>query len=292
MDLSVSDKKILWALSGNECAICKCKLVRKKDSGANVGQECHISSEKPNWPSKEFSRYEPNLTEDERNKSIYNAILLCANCHKVIDYPKSTQFTIEKLHRIKEEHEAEVDTAKKHPDDFKKEEERKEKVAQQIRLMQWKLPRKIEDAEYTGFADKFIVFDTSFVKDIDNLPLFKNSAFSYDYTDIKKAWNDFKNSVDKYSSEKLILYEVIKKYIIQKLNQDFDTESEINEGFYLSVYREIIVRAKGEISVYDYFYEPRPIQYGIETKYQLKYLQKAEPEKDGCVFSYQIFHIH
>ncbi|MFZ3058933.1 MAG: HNH endonuclease [Candidatus Methanoperedens sp.] len=108
MDLSVSDRKVFWALSGNECAICNCKLVRKKDSNTNVGEECHISSEKPDWPSKEFSRYEPSLEEDKRNKSVDNAILLCANCHKIIDNPEKTQYTIEALHEIKEKHEEDI----------------------------------------------------------------------------------------------------------------------------------------------------------------------------------------
>lgn len=108
MDLKVSDRKMLWASSGNKCAICKCKLVRKEQSSTNVGEECHISSENSDWPSKEFSRYELDLDEDKRNRNIDNAILLCSNCHKIIDNPKSTQFTIEALHQIKEKHEADV----------------------------------------------------------------------------------------------------------------------------------------------------------------------------------------
>ena len=114
-------------LSGNECALCKCKLVRKEDSNTNVGEECHISSEKPDWPSKEFSRYEPSLEDDKRNKNIDNAILLCANCHKIIDNPENTQCTIEELHQIKEKHEAEVKTWVNKSKDTKLEQERDKK---------------------------------------------------------------------------------------------------------------------------------------------------------------------
>lgn len=287
MNLSDSDRKTLWALANNMCALCKCILVQREKSDAiiiNIGDECHINTFKPDQQLRELSRYNPDLPDDER-ESYNNAILLCSNCHKKIDNRKGKKYTVNYLYELKDKHEAWVDFIKEHPDKFKKEEEgHKEKLMQQIQFMQRELPQKIEDVEYTGFADKFIVFDTLFIRDIDNLPLFKDSTFSYDCIDIKTAWNDFKNSVDTYSSEKQILYNIIKKYIIQKLNQDFNTESEIKEGFYLSVYREILVRAKGEISLYDYFHEPRPLQYGAETKHQLKYLQKAEPQKDGSIF--------
>lgn len=129
MNIKDSDRKKLWALSGNKCAICKCKLVRKEDSNTNVGEECHISSEKPDWPSKEFSRYEPDLEEDKRNKSIDNAILLCSNCHKIIDNPENTQYTIEELHRTKERHEADIE---KDPEVIKERDERRKQLQEWI----------------------------------------------------------------------------------------------------------------------------------------------------------------
>ena len=77
-------------------------------SDTNIGKECHISSHKPDHPSKEFSRYNPSLTDTERDKSYDNAIILCGVCHDIIDNPKNTQYTIEELHQIKEKHEAKV----------------------------------------------------------------------------------------------------------------------------------------------------------------------------------------
>jgi hypothetical protein len=58
--LAISEKtrKILWARSGNRCAICCCELVREEfitDPAAVVGDECHIISKKPGGPR--YERY-------------------------------------------------------------------------------------------------------------------------------------------------------------------------------------------------------------------------------------------
>lgn len=105
MELKASDRKKLWVLAAGKCSICKCNLFLK--DGTNIGVECHISSHKPDYPSKEFSRYIQSLTVDERDKSYDNAILLCSNCHKIIDDQKNIKYTIEVLHQIKEKHEKE-----------------------------------------------------------------------------------------------------------------------------------------------------------------------------------------
>lgn len=100
MAISDKDRRILWAKSGNMCAICKIELVKsnKNKEVYNIGEECHIVSSKPSGP-----RYEPNW----KDYDVYsNLILLCRNHHKTIDdvnnislYPK------EKLEVIKQEHE-------------------------------------------------------------------------------------------------------------------------------------------------------------------------------------------
>jgi hypothetical protein len=59
----------------------------------------HIKGEKPS-----SARYDANMTDDERN-AYHNLILLCPTCHKLIDDQPNT-YTVEGLHRIKEEHEA------------------------------------------------------------------------------------------------------------------------------------------------------------------------------------------
>lgn len=96
MELKASDRKKLWALAAGKCSLCKCNLFLK--DGKNIGKECHISSHKPDNPSNEFSRYDPHLRGDERNKNYDNAILLCGNCHNIIDNPENTQYTIKEKH--------------------------------------------------------------------------------------------------------------------------------------------------------------------------------------------------
>ena len=107
MGLYATDRKKLWGLAAAKCSICKCNLFLKDEGGTNIGKECHISSHRPNHPSKSFSRYDPSLTEDvERDRRYDNAILLCGKHHDVIDNPKNTEYTIEKLRQMKAEHEA------------------------------------------------------------------------------------------------------------------------------------------------------------------------------------------
>jgi hypothetical protein len=60
----------------------------------------------------------------EKNQG--NAILLCANCHKIIDNPENTKYTIEKLHQIKATHEAWI--AEKLEEDTKESMELKRRI--------------------------------------------------------------------------------------------------------------------------------------------------------------------
>ena len=126
MNLYALDRKKLWGLAAAKCSKCKGDLFLKEESDTNVGEECHVSSHKPNHPSESFSRYDSSLTEDERDKRYDNAILLCATCHKVIDNPESTEYTIEKLHQIKATHEAWV--AEKLEEDTKGSRELKRRI--------------------------------------------------------------------------------------------------------------------------------------------------------------------
>jgi hypothetical protein len=66
------------------------------DDPALVGENCHIESE--NGP-----RSNPAMSEDDRD-SYANLILLCRNHHRVID-TQELEYTVERLHQIKEEHE-------------------------------------------------------------------------------------------------------------------------------------------------------------------------------------------
>jgi len=101
-------------------------LFLEEEGNTNIGEESHISSHSPDIPSKSFSRYIHSLSDVERDKKYDNAILLCAKCHKVVDNPKNTKYTIEKLHQIKVEHEAWV--AKKLAEDTDESWELKKRV--------------------------------------------------------------------------------------------------------------------------------------------------------------------
>jgi hypothetical protein len=93
--LAISEKtrKMLWAKSGNRCAICKIELIteQKTDSNLNIGEECHIISSKSKGP-----RHKSNLNDYD---SFDNLILLCRNHHKEIDtlidsFPEEIKFLV------------------------------------------------------------------------------------------------------------------------------------------------------------------------------------------------------
>jgi 5-methylcytosine-specific restriction endonuclease McrA len=103
--MSITDKtrKILWARSGNKCTLCKSNLVTLKSEPYTpivVGEECHIISEAPNGPRHELL-YNYNYDNYE------NLLLLCSNCHKVVD-EQANYFTKPRLKEIKNNHEEEI----------------------------------------------------------------------------------------------------------------------------------------------------------------------------------------
>ena len=101
--ISVKDQKILCLNSGNRCAMPECHkgLVIPKtgnDPASIIGIIAHIKGENPT-----SARYDPEMTDKERN-CYDNLILVCSDCHKMIDDQPNT-YPVEKLHKIKEEHE-------------------------------------------------------------------------------------------------------------------------------------------------------------------------------------------
>ncbi|MCH5259229.1 MAG: HNH endonuclease [Lachnospiraceae bacterium] len=92
MSISAKDRKMLWALSGNKCAICSCPLVLKsQNSNHIIVEECHIVSSKQNGP-----RHREMLNYDIFD----NLILLCPKYHKIVDEDEET-YTESKLQKIK-----------------------------------------------------------------------------------------------------------------------------------------------------------------------------------------------
>lgn len=70
----------LDTLSGNQCASPNCtrKLIAR-DGETIVSKICHIEAASPDGP-----RYNENMTDDER-RHYNNLVLLCDECHRIID---------------------------------------------------------------------------------------------------------------------------------------------------------------------------------------------------------------
>jgi hypothetical protein len=101
--MSISDKtrKILWAKSGNRCAICRRELVidaTTANDDAVVGDECHIVSAKLQGP-----RFDDHYSSGRIDDSD-NLILLCRVHHKMIDDQCAT-YTVETLKTLRSKHE-------------------------------------------------------------------------------------------------------------------------------------------------------------------------------------------
>jgi hypothetical protein len=100
LDITDKTRKKLWAHSGNRCAICKRELVTDdtlNNAESIVGDECHIVARKLGGP-----RSDPAFPLNKLN-SYENLILLCKIHHKIIDDQEET-YTVEVLHKIKDEH--------------------------------------------------------------------------------------------------------------------------------------------------------------------------------------------
>lgn len=104
MSISNKDLKLLWGRSGNLCAICRCEL--SADSTATkashlVGEQAHIVGKRSE--GKKSPRSDSILTEEERDE-YHNLVLLCATHHTLIDKDVDS-YPIERLHKIKADHE-------------------------------------------------------------------------------------------------------------------------------------------------------------------------------------------
>ncbi len=91
----------LDTLSGNQCSNPNCtrKLIAR-DGETIISKICHIEAASPDGP-----RYNPHMTDDER-RHYENLILLCDECHSIIDNKeKEDQYPVELLKKWKRNHE-------------------------------------------------------------------------------------------------------------------------------------------------------------------------------------------
>jgi hypothetical protein len=99
----ITDVKLLFARSGNRCAFPKCTSpIAQGDT--LIGEICHIKGAKPGSARNDISQ-----TPGERH-GYANLILLCPTHHTVIDDDYVT-YTVERLHRMKANHESQVTPA-------------------------------------------------------------------------------------------------------------------------------------------------------------------------------------
>ena len=114
MSATYPTKLLLAHRSGDVCALPGCgrRLTPDSKSGGpvNLGEAAHIAGEHDGkGKAKRSARYDPNMTDEERNH-YNNLIYLCSACHTLIDaIPQGEQdYPVERLQQIKADHEAKV----------------------------------------------------------------------------------------------------------------------------------------------------------------------------------------
>ena len=101
MPVKETTKRIIWAKAAGKCSMCKKNLVMgDKSEGSThlIGEVAHIVAENPNGP-----RGESPLSLEQRNAE-NNLLLLCPDCHTLIDLNPDA-YPVERLLAIKAKHE-------------------------------------------------------------------------------------------------------------------------------------------------------------------------------------------
>ncbi len=101
-DYKNSTLKRLFQLSGNECAAPNCNSrLTARDGVTNIGKISHIEAASENGP-----RFNPDMSDDER-RHFENLILLCDECHTIIDNKDNEEeYPVDLLHSWKKDHES------------------------------------------------------------------------------------------------------------------------------------------------------------------------------------------
>lgn len=114
MSASYPIKLLLAYRSGDRCALPDCgrELSPDSENGGpiNVGEAAHIAGEHDGkGKAKKSARYDPNMTDEERNH-YNNLIYLCGTCHTKIDaIPQGEKdYPVDRLQELKKDHEQKV----------------------------------------------------------------------------------------------------------------------------------------------------------------------------------------
>ncbi len=103
-DYKEPTKKRLYTLSGNQCAHPTCtRMLIAKDGETIISKICHIEAASAGW-----ARHNPKMTDDER-RHFDNLILLCDECHSIIDNKTNEQkYPVSLLKQWKKDHESKM----------------------------------------------------------------------------------------------------------------------------------------------------------------------------------------
>lgn len=105
-DVKDNVRRLLYANSGNICAMYGCSNSLVYANTASINEICHIEA-----VNEKGARYNTNLTEDYVN-SYENLMLLCPTCHSIIDNKQNESFyTVAYLKQMKQFHEQQVQEA-------------------------------------------------------------------------------------------------------------------------------------------------------------------------------------
>ena len=92
--------KRLFAKSRNQCAFSGCNKLLVQDDGVVTGRICHIKAS-----SKRGPRYDGSQSDEDRH-SYGNLLLLCPEHHDIIDKASSGEWTVDRLTKMKKDHES------------------------------------------------------------------------------------------------------------------------------------------------------------------------------------------
>lgn len=103
-DYKISTKRRLDTLSGNQCAAPECERpLLAHDGHSIVSKICHIEAASEGGP-----RFNPNMDDDDR-RHYSNLILLCDECHQIIDNPENAgDYPVALLKSWKLDHESKM----------------------------------------------------------------------------------------------------------------------------------------------------------------------------------------
>ena len=105
MSVNYTTKVLLAFRSGDRCAFPRCERMLSADGEQSnpvvTGEAAHIAGEKLG-----AARYDESMSDEQRNH-YNNLIYLCGDHHTQID-KQAGEFPVDRLHRLKTEHEAKV----------------------------------------------------------------------------------------------------------------------------------------------------------------------------------------